>query len=200
MLFAPVRISLKDDRRCTLRMAKAGDDGALLELDRAIVRARHGIVKTEDELPADVATFAEGRARARLNETDGTAFCLVAEEEGRGIVAEASILRLPYRMLRHVGTLGIGVHPEAQGIGLGRALLVQLLAWTRAHRDADGGRVGRVELYVRADNTRAIELYRSLGFELEGTRRAYLRRDDGVFVDDLVMGLLFHADEKDRCI
>jgi len=100
-------------------------------------------------------------------------------------------VRLPLRMLRHVAVLGIGVHPEAQGRGLGRALLTHLLAWARDHRDPDGDRVIRVELYTRADNHRALALYRALGFELEGTRRAFVRRDDGALVDDCMMALIF---------
>jgi putative acetyltransferase len=94
-------------------------------------------------------------------------------------------------MLRHVGVLGIGVHPAAQGLGVGRQLMEHLLAWVRAHRDPGGQRVLRVELQVRADNPRAIALYRSLGFEHEGTRRAFIHADDGRLVDDLLMGLLF---------
>ncbi len=101
------------------------------------------------------------------------------------------MLRIGRRMLRHVGVLGIGVHPAAQGLGVGRQLMEHLLAWVRAHRDPGGQRVLRVELQVRADNPRAIALYRSLGFEHEGTRRAFIHADDGRLVDDLLMGLLF---------
>jgi RimJ/RimL family protein N-acetyltransferase len=193
MLFTPVRVSLRENRSATVRMASADDDAALLDLERAIVRDRHGIVKHEDELPADAPAYAEQRKSAGVTATDGSAFCLVAEEDGHGIVAEAYFLRHRFRMIRHVATLGIDVHPAAQGIGLGRALLGRLLAWVRAHRDADGERVLRAELNVRADNPRAIALYRSLGFELEGTRRAFVRRDDGALVDDHTMGLLLYA-------
>jgi putative acetyltransferase len=118
--------------------------------------------------------------------------------EGRGLVGEGSIVRFKLRMLRHVGVLGLGVHPAAQGLGVGRALLEQLLGWARAHRDADGGRVERVELYTRADNARAIALYRSVGFTLEGTRRGFVRRQDGALIDDLVMGMLLDEVREPR--
>lgn len=196
MLFMPVGASLRGDRHIIIRAASSADAAAYFELERAIIRARQGVVKYEDELAADAVAYAQQRERARLTSSDGSAFCLVAEEDGSGVVGEASLLRLPYRMLRHVATLGIGVHPAAQGIGVGRALLQSLLGWARAHRDTNGERVLRVELYVRADNPRAINLYRSLGFELEGTRRALIRRDDGVLVDDLVMGLLLEQGKR----
>ncbi len=172
------------------------DAAGLLELEQAIVNDRHGIVKYPDELPDDPNIYSELQERAGLGATDGTAFCLIAEEEGRGIMAETSLLRLHFRMIRHVAVLGIGVHPEAQGIGLGRALLEALLGWVRSHRDEDGGRVRRVELHCRADNPRAVALYRSLGFEQEGSRRALVRRDDGTYVDDIGMALLFPDTDK----
>ncbi|TKC99558.1 GNAT family N-acetyltransferase [Polyangium fumosum] len=189
--FPPSHVPLRKGRRALLRMAiYPADSAGLLDLERAIVDARHGIVKYPDELPDDPITYGELQIRAGMAATDGSAFCMVAEEEGRGIVAEASLLRLSFRMVRHVAVLGIGVHPDAQGIGLGRALLEALLGWVRDHRDEDGGRIHRVELHVRADNPRAVALYRSLGFQQEGSRRGLLRRDDGLFVDDIGMGLL----------
>ncbi|MRG93819.1 GNAT family N-acetyltransferase [Polyangium spumosum] len=189
--FPPSHVSLRGGRRVLLRMAQyPADSAGLLALERDIVHARQGIVKYPDELPEDPTTYGEQQIRAGMAATDGSAFCMVAEEEARGIVAEASILRLTLRMVRHVGVLGIGVHPDAQGIGLGRVLLEALLGWVRDHRDADGGRFRRVELHVRADNPRAVALYRSLGFQDEGSRRGLLRRDDGSFVDDIGMGLL----------
>ncbi|NMO17208.1 GNAT family N-acetyltransferase [Pyxidicoccus fallax] len=190
MHFQPLQVPLRDGRSAVIREATANDAAALFVLDRAIVRARQGIVKHEDELPPDAATFADQRERAGLTKQDGSAFPLVVEGEGGALLGEASILRIGYRMLRHVGVLGIGVHPEAQGLGVGRLLMRHLLQWVRAHRDADGQRVLRVELHVRADNARAIALYRALGFTHEGTRRAFLRADDGTLVDDFLMGLL----------
>ncbi|MDY7231053.1 GNAT family N-acetyltransferase [Hyalangium rubrum] len=184
----PVEVTLRDGRNCLIRPAAPEDFVGLFELERAIVRARHGVVKHEDELPGDVASYADVQVRAGLAATDGSACQLVAELEGR-VVGEASILRLRFRMVNHVGVLGIGVLPGAQGLGIGRAMIEHLLAWARSHRDADGGGVRKVELGVRADNLKAVELYRALGFVVEGTRRGLVRADDGTFVDSLSMAL-----------
>ncbi|MCP3142609.1 GNAT family N-acetyltransferase [Pyxidicoccus xibeiensis] len=185
-----LRVPLRDGRTCSIRRATHADAAALYVLERAIVQARQGVVKHEDELPPDAAAYATDRERAGLHKTDGTAFPLLVESEDGALLGEASVLRLGYRMLRHVGVLGIGVHPAAQGLGVGRLLMQHLLEWVRSHRDTDGQRVLRVELCVRADNPRAIALYRAMGFQHEGARRAFLRADDGALVDDLLMGLL----------
>ena len=60
----------------------------------------------------------------------------------------------------------IGVRPAAQGGGIGRALLRDLLAHAGPRR---------VVLEVRTDNAAAIALYESEGFVILGVRRRYYR-------------------------
>lgn len=195
MRFQPVPLLLRDGRSALIREATREDGPALLALERAQVLARHGIVKRLDELPEDAEAFLAQREAAGLHRLDGHAFPLVVTDAHGALLGEASVLRQGFQMLRHVGVLGIGVHPSAQGLGVGRALMVHLLTWVRTHRDADGGAVTRVELHVRADNTKALALYRSLGFVTEGTQRSHLRIDDGTYVDGILMGLLLDTPE-----
>ncbi|MEA4882418.1 MAG: GNAT family N-acetyltransferase [Clostridia bacterium] len=104
----------------------------------------------------------------------------VAEADGRAVgVAGVQVAR---GKRRHVGELGISVHDAYQGYGIGRALMETLL-------DLADNYLGliRVELEVFADNTRAISLYESLGFELEGRKRKAVFRRGG-YIDVLVMG------------
>lgn len=61
----------------------------------------------------------------------------------------------------------IGVHPEAQGSGLGRALVISGLERFAARR------VRSAMLYVAADNAAAISLYEALGFRIARTDQAY---------------------------
>ena len=85
---------------------------------------------------------------------------------------------------RHVMTLGISVAVEAQGQGVGLALMQALCHW------ADHwGQVLRLELTVFADNQRAIRLYERCGFVLEGTHTGYALRD-GHYADSLSMARL----------
>ena len=65
----------------------------------------------------------------------------------------------------------IAVAPDARGHGLGRALMVALLAEARARRAAE------VFLEVRADNPNARALYDSLGFEQIALRPQYYQPD-----------------------
>lgn len=88
---------------------------------------------------------------------------------------------------RHVMSLGMCVHPEAQGRGVGTALLEALV------RQADDWLgVLRLELTVFVDNQRAIALYERHGFQHEGRLRAYALRA-GRYVDCFAMARL-HPD------
>lgn len=85
---------------------------------------------------------------------------------------------------RHVMMLGISVAPEAQGQGVGRALMQALVDYADRW-----GQVLRLELQVYADNHRAIALYESMGFRHEGRHVGYALRD-GQYVDSLSMARL----------
>lgn len=85
---------------------------------------------------------------------------------------------------RHVMGLGIAVHPDAQGQGVGRALMQALCDWADRW-----GQVLRIELTVFVDNARAIALYQQFGFRQEGRHVGYALRD-GRYEDVFTMARL----------
>lgn len=155
----------------TIRDAQPEDAARLLTLHAALIADGRGVVRTMEDLPTE-ATLA-----LRLS---GGGIHILAEHRGR-IVAEGSVTRLPATLLAHVGVLAMGVHPDSQRRGFGRAILEALV--TRAQSTG----VIRLELHTRGDNDRAQALYRGAGFEVEGVRKRLVRKADGDFVDDLVM-------------
>jgi putative acetyltransferase len=84
--------------------------------------------------------------------------------------------------LRHAGSLGMMVHDQFQGRGIGRELLETLL-----HLADNFLGLTRVELEVFPDNERAIRLYEGCGFEHEGRKRKAVWRH-GEHQDVLIMG------------
>jgi L-phenylalanine/L-methionine N-acetyltransferase len=85
---------------------------------------------------------------------------------------------------RHAMMLGVSIAREAQGRGVGKAMMAALCDYA----DRWAG-VLRLELCVYADNETAIALYRKFGFEIEGTHRAYALRD-GQYADVHAMARL----------
>jgi putative acetyltransferase len=88
---------------------------------------------------------------------------------------------------RHSASLGMMVDEAFQGRGIGSALLDAAI--TLAERWMH---VQRLELEVHVDNTRAIGLYGSRGFAIEGVARAYTLRD-GTLIDAFRMARLGSA-------
>jgi [ribosomal protein S18]-alanine N-acetyltransferase len=108
------------------------------------------LVLEEDLFAPDTWTASMYRDELRRRDTR---HYLVAEN-GAGVVGWAGLIA--YDDEAHVST--IGVARDRQGEGLGAKLLDALLA------EADRRRAPVVLLEVRADNERAIGLYRRRGF------------------------------------
>ena len=122
--------------------------------------------------------------RARLAEAPPAGkpeLSLVAERDG-AIIGSVGLDSVGVALRRrHAMGLGILVAREAQGQGVGTALM-------QAVCDYADNWLGilRIELTVYADNAVAQRLYARFGFELEGRFRGYALRD-GVYVDALAM-------------
>lgn len=119
--------------------------------------------------------------RKRLAEVPEGYYNLVAVFEDR-VIGMLSVQTFPQRARRrHVGAIGISVHADWQGKGVGSALM-------RAGLDlADNWlNLSRLELEVYTDNEAAIKLYERFGFEKEGTLRQHAFRN-GQYVDSYVM-------------
>jgi ribosomal protein S18 acetylase RimI-like enzyme len=125
-------------------------EGGLAELFRALVGAG-----AATEFHPHPLTAEEAARRCRY---DGRDLFYVMVDENRV---------LAYGMLRGwdegytVPSLGIAVHPEEQGRGLGRAFMHFLHVAAR-RRGAE-----RVRLKVYPRNTRALALYRDLGYRFD---------------------------------
>jgi putative acetyltransferase len=95
---------------------------------------------------------------------------LVAEVEGKAIGIIGLRVNPSVRM-NHMASLGITIHPDYQGQGIGSALIDAILEL------ADNWlMLVRVELEVFTDNQIAVNLYKSKGFVIEGTKKYATKR------------------------
>ena len=119
----------------------------------------------------------------RLSENIDSVYYLVGVIDDR-IVGMVSVATFPRPRRRHAGAIGISVHEDWQGKGVGKELM-------RAIIDLSDNwlNLTRLELEVYSDNEAAIHLYERFGFELEGTMRQHAFRN-GQYVDSIMMGRL----------
>lgn len=124
------------------------------------------------------------RAEGLINGLTDNDHMLVAEVEEDGIKRVVGVANLSVNKsnrVRHSGSIGIMVKKEYHSMGIGRALMTSLIDiadnWLM---------LIRIELGVFTDNENAINLYKSMGFEIEGTRKYAIIRN-GKYDDDYLM-------------
>ncbi|MDD3194003.1 MAG: GNAT family N-acetyltransferase [Oscillospiraceae bacterium] len=125
------------------------------------------------------------KAEQFLANLDGNTFQFVAvlpEEDGREqVIGSAGLTVKANPRTRHVGAVGIMVHRDWQGRGVGTQLMETVLDM------ADNWlMLVRVELTAFVDNAPAIRLYEKMGFVIEGRSRAAAIRQ-GKYEDEYLM-------------
>lgn len=124
----------------------------------------------EDESTKPMSAFSD---RLRTSSVFG-AF------RGSALVGMAGLFIQHGPKTSHKGTLwGMYVKPEARSSGVGRKLVEAAIGHARQ-------RIELFQLTVVADNTRALRLYRSLGFSEYGLERKALRFN-GRYWDEVLM-------------
>jgi L-phenylalanine/L-methionine N-acetyltransferase len=166
------------DSRITIRRPRPEDAAAIVA-----TMAEPTVLAGLMQLPYPTEAFWRKRIEDMPTGAAVHELFIVAELDGK-VVGNAGCTPMSAVRRRHVMTLGLAVAKQAQGQGVGSALMAAIVDW------ADNWtHVLRLELTVYTDNDAAIALYRKFGFVHEGTHRAYALRD-GVYVDAHCMARL----------
>ena len=122
------------------------------------IRSMRGTMEDVLGMPSNRDEQAE-RFLTSLGSDDHYFVAAAVLEDGTEQVIGSVNLHVESGRMRHCGGIGLMVHPDFQGRGIGRALLDAALDiadnWLM---------LKRVELTVFTDNARAVALYQSLGF------------------------------------
>ena len=114
---------------------------------------------------------------------DANAFWIVGEVDGK-IVANCDTSGVSGKQrYRHRAEIAIVVLKEYWGLGIGKILMSQSIAWCKNKN------FEQLELGVLSGNQRAMALYKSLGFENFGIKKNAIKYQDGSYADEHIMWL-----------
>ena len=152
--------SLKDGRDLLIREACPEDAGAILDYVEEVSGETDFLSFGPGEFKQTKA--AEEAFLRQCRNVDHQLFLLGLVE---GMIVSALTFSAGNRpRVRHRGEFGISVRKDHWSLGIGSLMLDTLLVWAK-----HVGRVKKINLRVRTDNHRAIALYKSKGFVIEGT-------------------------------
>lgn len=160
-----------------IRKATTTDAKALAQAEQYYAANPGFLVSNPQELPEEIFV----KKIETLNCGEG--LYVVAERNGL-IVGHALLDPMGLQNIAHIFRLTIVVHPNLTSQGVGNALMSHLILWAKENPKAF-----KIELLVRSTNTRAISLYKKMGFIEEGRLTNRVRVSETEFIDDITMGL-----------
>jgi len=162
------------------RTADVDDLHRLVKLYKAVARVEGGIARIEHEV-------TEEYVKNFIHKSLATGLIIVGEnpDDPEELIAEIHGYKAGIKVFEHVlGDVTIVVHPQFQGKKIGRTILTIFLEEIGRNRMD----VGKVELIAREGNLKAIELYQSLGFKVEGRLEMRIKTPDHTYEADIPMG------------
>lgn len=123
----------------------------------------------------------------RIMDKSESVYLLVAEVDGELLGSLSLIIANGSPRRRHSASIGMAVHDDWHGKGIGAQLL-------RSALDLAENWLGlsRIELTVFTDNDMAIALYKKYDFEIEGTLRKFALKS-GIYCDVYSMARLLRS-------
>jgi len=173
-------LSLKTGEALTIREATAEDAARMIRYVKMVGDETNFLTFSGSEFDLSVEAEAAFIASHRTSQNQ---LFIIGELDGE-IVSLLNLSASHKPRLAHYGEIGVSVLRAHWGKGIGRAMMEYMIAWAK-----ETGIIRKINLKVLRENTSAVQLYKKLGFEWEGT----LRRDfylDGQFQDAYCMGLL----------
>jgi ribosomal protein S18 acetylase RimI-like enzyme len=163
-----------------IRTAEIDDLNRLRVLYKEVARHEGGIARQESEITEDYIQNILTRSFAT-----GLAIVALHPEDPEQLVGAIHAYKPGIHTFDHVlSDLTVVVHPQFQGRKIGRTLFTIFLEEIGRNRHD----IGRVELITRESNARAIALYQSLGFRIEGRLEMRIRTAGRTYEADIPMG------------
>jgi len=168
----------RDGKAFTVRRPLEEDAEAIIAYSKIVFDNTDQVLTTPEEYTMTVVQEKLWINSALL---EPAALILIAEI-GDEVVGLLDFFPKHKRKVAHTGEFGISVHPNYQGLGIGGTMIEMLLHWALNNKQIE-----KVILNVLDTNTRAIKLYKELGFTEEGRQIKAVKQLDGEYADMIQM-------------
>lgn len=178
MEYTSKEVLLKNGKTCVLRLAEESEAEMLLEYLQATSAQTPYMIREPEEVRTSVEEEVEF---IRKNRENPRALHLLAFVDGK-LAGSCSFGAASERnRMRHRCTVGISLYRKFWGMGVGTALMSEILSAAKT--------VGfeQAELDVVSENAPAVGLYKKLGFKETGTIPRAFKYRDGSYADFLFM-------------
>ena len=161
--------------------AQAADAEALIEFMNQVAGETDYLVMDDQGFQPSLEATRKILATSQEAEDQ---LCLLARLDDTIIGLINVRTQSPYR-ISHIGDIFMALRKDYGGDGIGRILLEEVITWAQ-----EMGHLKRLELTVQVRNERAVRLYQSCGFDIEGIKKRGARTDEGEWLDLYYMGRL----------
>lgn len=178
MEYTAKTVTLKNGKTCLLRRGEETDAAMLVDYLKATAGETPYLLREPEEVQL---TAEEERDFIRKKNSEDRTLNLLAFVEGEHAGNCAFNPVSEYSRARHRCTVSIALYRKFWGMGVGAALLGEILDMAKS------AGYEQAELKVVSANEPAIGLYRKFGFETAGTMPRVMKYRDGTCADFLFM-------------
>ncbi len=171
--------------RFTIRNAEGADAPKLFYYMEHVDRETTFLAREPGEFAESYTLEQEEKLLAGWAQGDEKLFLIAETEDGEIAATCGCFYSGGRRRARHLAEIAVSVRQDFWRQGLGKRLMTIQLNWCKEHE------IEKLKLTVDTRNTRALGLYLSLGFEVEGTLRHEGRLADGAYCDMYAMAKFF---------
>lgn len=164
--------------KAIIRTARIEDAEAVLDIQREVVTEKDYFIAVAEEFNKTTEEHQEWIQKIFDHERETM---LVAEVDNQ-VVGWIVFRSQERKRMHHTGSFAIMLQKNYRNQGIGKLLIHELLSWAEQHPVIE-----KVSLGTFSTNTRAIELYKKLGFVEEGRKVREFKFSDNEYVDDVLM-------------
>jgi RimJ/RimL family protein N-acetyltransferase len=171
-------MSERIEQKTKIRGVRTEDAGAVLSIQREVVGERDYFIAVSEEFNKTIEEYQEWIQKIVEHERETM---LVAELGGK-VVGWIVFRSQERKRMHHTGSFAIMIQKDYRNQGVGKLLINELLHWAEEHPIIE-----KISLGTFSTNTRAIELYKKLGFVEEGRKVKEFKFNNDEYVDDVLM-------------